>query len=102
MNSANIALGSGSKHSVDTCVQADVFLQQERCCKLLLLPQQHCKPPMLINCVAYQEGKKLTDVPVVDISEYLKEPDTFVWVALRDPDVDEIAVMQDEFSLHEL
>ncbi|GGY67196.1 magnesium/cobalt transporter CorA [Pseudoduganella albidiflava] len=57
---------------------------------------------MLINCVAYQEGKKLTDVPVVDISEYLKEPETFVWVALRDPDVDEIAVMQDEFSLHEL
>ncbi|MBB3225180.1 magnesium/cobalt transporter CorA [Pseudoduganella umbonata] len=57
---------------------------------------------MLINCVAYQEGKKLTDVPVVDISEYLKEPETFVWVALRDPNVDEIAVMQDEFSLHEL
>ena len=27
---------------------------------------------MLINCVAYQEGKKLSDVPVEDISEYLK------------------------------
>jgi len=57
---------------------------------------------MLINCVAYQEGKKLSDVPVVDISEYLMQPHTFVWVALRDPDVEEIAVMQDEFSLHEL
>jgi magnesium transporter len=57
---------------------------------------------MLINCVAYQEGKKLSDVPVEDISEYLKLPETFVWVALRDPDQSEIATMQEEFSLHEL
>jgi magnesium transporter len=57
---------------------------------------------MLINCVAYQEGKKLSDVSVVDISEYLKQPDTFVWVALRDPDVQELATMQEEFGLHEL
>jgi len=57
---------------------------------------------MLINCVAYQEGKKLSDIPVEDISEYLKQPDCFVWVALRDPDPEELAVMQEEFSLHEL
>jgi magnesium transporter len=57
---------------------------------------------MLINCVAYQEGKKLSDVPVEDISEYLKQPDTFVWVALRDPGTEEILTMQEEFSLHEL
>ena len=57
---------------------------------------------MLINCVAYQEGKKLSDVPVEDISDYLKQPDAFVWVALRDPTEAEIAAMQDEFSLHEL
>ncbi|MGJ9417793.1 magnesium/cobalt transporter CorA [Massilia sp. CMS3.1] len=57
---------------------------------------------MLINCVAYQEGKKLSDIPVEDISEYLKQPDCFVWVALRDPDAAELATMQEEFSLHEL
>ena len=57
---------------------------------------------MLINCVAYQEGKKLSDIPVEDISEYLKLPETFVWVALRDPDQGEIATMQEEFKLHEL
>ena len=57
---------------------------------------------MLINCVAYQEGKKLSDIPVEDISEYLKLPDCFVWVALRDPDAGELATMQEEFSLHEL
>ena len=57
---------------------------------------------MLINCVAYQEGKKLSDIPVEDISEYLKQPDCFVWVALRDPLPDELLKMQEEFSLHEL
>ena len=57
---------------------------------------------MLINCVAYQEGKKLSDIPVEDISEYLKQPDCFVWVALRDPELSELATMQEEFSLHEL
>lgn len=57
---------------------------------------------MLINCVAYQEGKKLSDIPVEDISEYLKLPNCFVWVALRDPGPEELAVMQEEFGLHEL
>lgn len=57
---------------------------------------------MLINCVAYQEGKKLSDIPVEDISEYLKQGDTFVWVALRDPAPADIAVMEAEFGLHEL
>ncbi|KQQ91650.1 magnesium/cobalt transporter CorA [Massilia sp. Leaf139] len=57
---------------------------------------------MLINCVAYQEGKKLSDIPVEDISEYLKMPGCFVWVALRDPEPAELATMQEEFTLHEL
>jgi magnesium transporter len=57
---------------------------------------------MLINCVAYQEGKKLSDIPVEDISEYLAKPGCFVWVALRDPGEAELAQMQQEFGLHEL
>jgi len=57
---------------------------------------------MLINCVAYQEGKKLSDIPVEDISEHLKQTDTFVWVALRDPAPADITLMQEEFGLHEL
>lgn len=57
---------------------------------------------MLINCVAYQEGKKLNSIPVEDISEYLKQPDCFVWVALKDADPEELEQMQHEFKLHEL
>ncbi len=57
---------------------------------------------MLINCVAYQHGRKLVDVQIDDISEYLQRPDTFVWVALKDATLEELAVMKAEFGLHEL
>ncbi|HMC14792.1 MAG TPA: magnesium/cobalt transporter CorA [Albitalea sp.] len=57
---------------------------------------------MLINCVAYQEGKKLADVRVEDISDYVSRNDCFVWVALRDATDAELAQMQQEFSLHDL
>lgn len=57
---------------------------------------------MLINCVAYQNGVKLRDLPVEDISDYVSRPGCFVWVALRDPTNDELAKMQEEFSLHPL
>lgn len=57
---------------------------------------------MLLNCVAYQEGKKLSDIPVERISEVLHTPGTFVWVAMRDPDQAEMEAMRREFGLHEL
>ena len=57
---------------------------------------------MLINCVAYDHGSKLADIDVRDISEYLRKPDCFVWVALRDPTNEELGVMQAEFGLHDL
>ncbi|HZV67734.1 MAG TPA: magnesium/cobalt transporter CorA [Telluria sp.] len=57
---------------------------------------------MLINCVVYQDGKKLADIPVDAISDYIGRPDCFVWVALRDATPDELKQMQEEFSLHEL
>ena len=57
---------------------------------------------MLINCVAYQNGVKLADLPVDEISDYLERPDCFVWVALRDASDAEIDKMQEEFGLHDL
>src|SRR5688500_20388408 len=57
---------------------------------------------MLINCVAYQDGQKLADIDKRQISDYLKKPGCFVWVALADPTQEELAEMQEEFDLHEL
>jgi magnesium transporter len=57
---------------------------------------------MLINCVLYAEGRKVADIDVEQISEHVKEPGAFVWVALKDPTPEELAKMQEEFNLHPL
>ncbi|MFZ5551448.1 MAG: magnesium/cobalt transporter CorA [Pseudomonadota bacterium] len=57
---------------------------------------------MLINCVAYEDGHKLADLGVDEISDYLQRPRCLVWVALRDATDEELHQMQREFGLHEL
>lgn len=57
---------------------------------------------MLINCVAYQDGRKLADLDIEEISDYLEKPDCFVWVALRDATHAELEKMREEFALHPL
>ena len=57
---------------------------------------------MLINCVAYENGAKLADIPVTDISDHISRPGCFVWVALVDATPEELNEMQEEFGLHEL
>jgi len=57
---------------------------------------------MLVNCVAYDHGRKLADIDKHEISNYLARPGSFVWVALRDATEAELAEMQEEFGLHPL
>jgi magnesium transporter len=57
---------------------------------------------MLVNCVAYENGEKVADLPLDDIRGYLKGPGSFVWVALKDPDEKELQAVEEKFSLHEL
>jgi magnesium transporter len=57
---------------------------------------------MLVNCAAYQSGKKLGDVRKDEIHDYLAKSGCFVWVALKDATPEELAEMQQQFGLHEL
>jgi magnesium transporter len=57
---------------------------------------------MLVNCVAYHRGQKLSDIQLSDVRSHLERPDCFVWVALKDPEAAELASLQEEFGLHEL
>jgi magnesium transporter len=61
-------------------------------------------PPrvMLVSCVAYENGRKIADIPVADISEYVHRPNCLIWVALFEPTVEELDEMAQEFGLHEL
>jgi magnesium transporter len=57
---------------------------------------------MLVNCVAYRDGKRLAEISKAEISDYLAQPDTFVWVAIKDPEPGELDEMEAEFDLHPL
>ena len=57
---------------------------------------------MLVNCVTYQHGEKLSDIPVGEIRANLDRPDCFVWVALKNAEASELSALQAEFGLHEL
>lgn len=56
----------------------------------------------VVNCAAYSEGRKVSDVTIEDISEVLKEPDKFVWIGLHEPGADMLKKIQIEFGLHDL
>ena len=57
---------------------------------------------MLINCVLYENGKRLADIPHQDISEHVGRAECFIWVGLLDPSPEELDEMAVEFGLHPL
>jgi magnesium transporter len=57
---------------------------------------------MLVNCAAYENGKKLADISFAEIKLYKSRPNCFVWVALKDVEPGELETLQEEFDLHEL
>jgi len=57
---------------------------------------------MIVNCVAYENGRRLANIPVSEIHSYISHADCFVWVALNDATAEELQAMQTEFGLHDL
>ncbi len=57
---------------------------------------------MLINCVAYQDGKRLGEIQPDEIHRYLAMPGCFVWVALLERDPALLEKFRGEFDLHPL
>jgi magnesium transporter len=57
---------------------------------------------MLIHSIAFQRGPRFEEIPVEAVSDYLKRPDGFTWIALRDATQEELEKMQEEFDLPHL
>ncbi|HET7931496.1 MAG TPA: magnesium/cobalt transporter CorA [Rhodanobacteraceae bacterium] len=58
---------------------------------------------MVANCAAYAaDGRKVRDITLDEISDFLAEPSGFVWVGLVEPDEELLEKLQGEFGLHEL
>jgi magnesium transporter len=56
----------------------------------------------IVHSVAYQNGQRLGDVAIDDVSDVIKQPGTFVWLGLHEPDDALLLKIQEEFGLHEL
>lgn len=56
----------------------------------------------VVASVAYRDGRPLGRVELDDISEVVRQPDTFIWLGLHEPDDALLQKMQEEFGLHEL
>lgn len=59
-------------------------------------------PTMVVNSVAYRNGKRIDAMTIDAISEVIQQPNTFVWVGLHEADPSLLLKMQEEFDLHEL
>ncbi|WHZ17932.1 MAG: Magnesium and cobalt transport protein CorA [Rhodanobacteraceae bacterium] len=58
---------------------------------------------MVANCAAYgADGRKIRDITLDEISDFLGQPQGFVWVGLVEPDEPLLEKLQGEFGLHEL
>jgi len=57
---------------------------------------------MLINCVAYQDGKRVGEIEPDEIHNYLAKPGCFVWVAMLERDPETLEQMRAQFGLHPL
>ncbi len=58
---------------------------------------------MVVNCIAYRHnGDRIGEISLDAISDVLKEPETFVWVGLHEPDEPLLEKLQEEFGLHDL
>ena len=56
----------------------------------------------VINCVAYEQGTRVSDVEVETIHEVLQNQDRFVWIGMYEPNEDLLREVQREFNLHDL
>jgi magnesium transporter len=56
----------------------------------------------IINCAAYAEGKRIADLSLDEVGNFLKEGNQFVWIGLHEPSEEVLTRVQQEFNLHEL
>jgi magnesium transporter len=57
---------------------------------------------MIVNCAAYADGRRVADIDLEAVSDYVAKEGHFVWVGLHEPSEDVLKKLQDELGLHEL
>ncbi len=58
---------------------------------------------MIVDCAVYTNGvRRPGRLDLVDALEAASEAESFVWIGLHEPDVEEFEAVREEFGLHEL
>jgi magnesium transporter len=57
---------------------------------------------MVVNCVAYRDGKRIRDISIEEISDFMGGAGDLVWLGLYEPDEPLMRKVQEEFGLHDL
>lgn len=65
-------------------------------------PAQIPPSKQILNCIAYCDGKRVANIKLDNVHEFLGEPDQFVWVALYEPCEEILENVRKEFGLHRL
>lgn len=56
----------------------------------------------VVNCAAYTDGRRIREITVEEISDFVAQDGVFVWLGLHEPDQHLMRKVQEEFGLHEL
>ena len=56
----------------------------------------------VVNCVAYSQGRRVSNVELENINSFLSQPEHFVWIGLHEPSEEVLCKVQQQFCLHDL
>jgi magnesium transporter len=57
---------------------------------------------MLVNGAIYRAGQRLKTIELDQLPDTAPEAEAFLWIALKDPEAEEIEQLQAHFGLHPL
>jgi magnesium transporter len=57
---------------------------------------------MIVNCAAYADGRRVADIDLESVSDYVAKEGHFVWIGLHEPSEEILRKIQGELGLHEL
>jgi magnesium transporter len=57
---------------------------------------------MIVGCAAYAEGRRVADIDLEAVSDYIEKDGHFVWIGLHEPSEEILKKIQEELGLHEL
>ncbi|MBX2922059.1 MAG: magnesium/cobalt transporter CorA [Chitinophagaceae bacterium] len=56
----------------------------------------------IVNCIAYKNGVRKSELPLNIVHEVLEDTEQFVWIGLHEPSPGVMQQVQQEFKLHDL